>query len=122
MSNVNIHAADRFEKPPYVLAIDLGSGAIKVALVSATGKIVASADEHISIFLMPDGGAEQDTDQWWDLARKTIKKVIAESNVSPADIVAIACDSQWSVVVPVDEDAKPLMRAVHWLDSREGGV
>ena len=120
MSNINTDATGRMETPPCVLAIDLGSGAIKVALVSVSGGVIVSADEPISTWLLPDGGVEQDASQWWSAAKKAIKKVVAESTVSPDDIVAIACDSQWSVVVPVNEHADPLMRAVHWLDSRGG--
>jgi len=120
MSKINIDETDRLDTPPYVLSIDLGSGAIKAALVSVTGQIIAFADEPISTFLLPDGGAEQDAVQWWDLTKKVIKKVVTASTVSPADIVAIGCDSQWSVVIPVDDHGNPLMRAVHWLDSRGG--
>ncbi|MBC2717765.1 MAG: xylulose kinase [Desulfobacteraceae bacterium] len=120
MPHVNIVTTGSIEIPPYVLAIDLGSGAIKVALVSVAGDVIASADEQISTCLLPAGGAEQDAVEWWHAAKKTIKKVVTESNVSPDNIVAIACDSQWSVVVPVNEHAEPLMRAVHWLDSRGG--
>ena len=104
----------------YVLAIDLGSGGHKVAVVSDSGEVVASAEENISTYMLPDGGAEQDPDEWWIGAKKTAKKVIRESNVSAEDIVAVGCDSQWSVVVPVDEHAQPLMNAVHWLDTRGG--
>jgi len=120
MSNINIDATGGLDNPPYVLAIDLGGGAIKVALISVSGNILAFAEEPISTFLLPDGGAEQDAGQWWDSAKKAIKNVVAEADVSPADIVAIGCDSQWSVVVPVNENAEPLTRAVHWLDSRGG--
>jgi hypothetical protein len=34
MSNINIDTAARFDAKLYVLAIDLGSGAIKVALMT----------------------------------------------------------------------------------------
>jgi xylulokinase len=104
----------------YVLAIDLGSGGHKAAIVSDSGKVIASAEENIVTHMLPDGGAEQDPGEWWDGALKTAKKVIRESGVSPEDIVAVGCDSQWSVVVPVDEHAQPLMNAVHWLDTRGG--
>jgi xylulokinase len=104
----------------YVLAIDLGSGGPKAAIVADTGEVIASADENITTHLLPDGGAEQDPNEWWNGAKKAAKKVINESNVSPEDIVAVGCDSQWSVVVPVDEHAEPLMGAVHWLDTRGG--
>jgi len=104
----------------YILAIDLGSGGLKVAIVADTGAVVASADETVTTFLLPGGGAEQDPDEWWRGAKKAAKKVIKESRVSPKDIVAVACDSQWSVVVPVDAQGEPLMRAIHWLDQRGG--
>ena len=104
----------------YVLAIDLGSGSYKAAIVADTGNVVASAEERITTHLLPGGGAEQDPDEWWNGAKTAAKRVIAESDVSPQDIVAVGCDSQWSVVIPVDENAEPLMNAVHWLDTRGG--
>jgi xylulokinase len=104
----------------YVLAIDLGSGGHKAAIVSDTGEVIAGAEENITTHMLPDGGAEQDPKEWWNGAINTAKKVIRDSNVSPQDIVAVGCDSQWSVVVPVDEHAEPLMNAVHWLDTRGG--
>lgn len=103
-----------------VLAIDLGSGGHKAAIVADTGEVIASADENITTHLLPDGGAEQDPNEWWSGTKKAAKKVISESKVSPEEIVAVGCDSQWSVVVPVDEHGDPLMRAVHWLDTRGG--
>ncbi len=104
----------------YVLAIDLGSGSYKAAIVADTGDVVASAEESITTHLLPGGGAEQDPDEWWNGAKTAAKRVIAKSDVSPEDIVAVGCDSQWSVVIPVDENAAPLMNAVHWLDTRGG--
>ena len=104
----------------YVLAIDLGSGGHKAAIVSDSGEVIASAEESIATQMLPNGGAEQDPEEWWKGAKKTAKIVIRESGVSPEDIVAVGCDSQWSVVVPVNEHAEPLMNAVHWLDTRGG--
>ena len=104
----------------YVLAIDLGSGDHKVAIVADTGQVIASAHEKVTTYLLPHGGAEQDPGEWWNGAKKAAKKVISESKVSPEDIVAVSCASQWSVVVPVDENGEPLMQAVHWLDTRGG--
>ncbi len=108
------------QSPRYILAIDLGSGGQKAALVADTGEVVASADETVTTFLLPGGGAEQDPEEWWSGAKKVIKKVIKKSQVQAEDIVAVACDYQWSVVVPVDAHGEPLMRAVHWLDQRGG--
>lgn len=102
----------------YVLAIDLGSGGCKVAIVADTGEVISSAGETVTTYILPDGGAEQDPEEWWNGVKKAAKKVIKESKISPEDIVAVSCDSQWSVVVPINENGEPLMRAVHWLDTR----
>jgi xylulokinase len=98
----------------------LGSGGLKVAIISDSGEVVASADETVTTFLLPDGGAEQDPKEWWNGAKKAAKLVIKKSGIPPENIVAVGCDSQWSVVVPVDAQGEPLMRAVHWLDQRGG--
>jgi xylulokinase len=105
---------------PYVLSIDLGSGGPKAAIISDTGDVIASAAEKTTTHLLPRGGAEQDPDEWWNGAKKTARHAISASGVSPKDIIAVSCTSQWSVVVPVGEHGEPLMRAVHWLDTRGG--
>jgi len=104
----------------YVLAIDLGSGGHKAAIVADSGEVIASAEGHITTHLLPHGGAEQDPVQWWSGVKQAARQVIRESNVAPKDIVAIGCDSQWSVVVAVDKHAEPLMPAIHWMDQRGG--
>lgn len=104
----------------YVLAIDLGSSDLKAALVGDDGRMVASAARPTRTDLLPDGGAEQDPVEWWRNAQEAAAEVVAAAGVPPEKIVAVACDSQWSVVVPVDANAEPLMGAVHWLDTRGG--
>jgi xylulokinase len=108
------------EPTRYVLAIDLGSGDYKVAVVADTGDVAAWAEGKITTHLLPRGGAEQDPADWWEGVRKAARRVVRESGVAPEDIVAVGCDSQWSVVVAVDGHANPLMRAVHWMDTRGG--
>jgi xylulokinase len=107
-------------KTRYVLAIDLGSGGHKAAIVADNGDVLASVEKNIKTQMLPNGGAEQDPHEWWQGAKDAAKQVIRESGVSAEDIMAVGCDSQWSVVVPVDEHAEPLMNAVHWLDTRGG--
>ena len=111
-------AADRSAR--YVLAFDLGSGSIKAAIVSDGGTVLACAAEPITTQMLPNGGAEQDPEAWWTSALRTGRQAIAQSGVPPQHIIAVACDSQWSLAVPVDAVCKPLMNAVHWLDTRGG--
>jgi xylulokinase len=104
----------------HVLSIDLGSGGLKTAIVADTGSVVTSAEVPLTTHLLPGGGAEQDPAEWWQGVRQTARQAITESGLASDDIVAVACDSQWSVAVPVDAHGDPLMRAVHWMDTRGG--
>jgi xylulokinase len=101
-----------------VLAIDLGGGSVKAAVVSDAGRIAAVSAEPVTTLLLSGGGAEQDPNHWWGVAMRAAKQAILDSCENPENIAAIACASQWSVVVPVDEHINPLMNAVYWLDTR----
>ncbi len=104
----------------YVLAFDLGSSSLKAAIVSENGDVAACAAEPVVTRLLPGGGAEQDPEAWWQSALRTARQVISQSGVPRQRIVAVACDSQWSLAVAVDRFGRPLMNAVHWLDTRGG--
>jgi xylulokinase len=103
-----------------VLAIDLGSGGPKAGLVSETGDILATAAATVDTLFLPGGGAEQDPGQWWDRAKHVVHRVMCASGVAKECIMAVACTSQWSVIVPVDPRGNPLMNAIHWMDTRGG--
>ncbi|MBI5349341.1 MAG: hypothetical protein HZB77_08525, partial [Chloroflexi bacterium] len=48
-----------------MLAIDLGTSGPKVALVSAEGDVADYEFEETPLILFPNGGAEQNPDDWW---------------------------------------------------------
>lgn len=102
----------------FVLVIDLGSGGPKVALVADSGQVVAQASARISTHYLPDGGAEQDPDEWWNCFDRLARQILEPRPVPLERVVAIACTGQWSVTVPVAADGHALSRAVHWTDRR----
>ena len=104
----------------YILAIDLGTTGAKSALVSTYGEVIDCEFEEIHLNLLPDGGAEQSPDEWWDAILKSSKRLLGKGLVPSDDIVAVSCTTQWSGTVAVDRDGKPLMDAIIWMDSRGG--
>jgi xylulokinase len=102
----------------HILAIDLGTSALKVALVSVAGEVVASEQEACRIELLPDGGAEQDPEEWWALVARASSRLMARGAVPPESVVAVSCTAQWSGTVPVDERGCPIRKAIIWMDSR----
>ena len=102
----------------FVLAVDLGTGGPKVAVVSARGAIVASAAEPVALRLLPGGGAEQDPEAWWAAVVTAARRALEQSLVLPSSVVGVGCTAQWSGTVAVDEAGTPLRPAVIWMDSR----
>jgi xylulokinase len=103
---------------PHVLAVDLGTGGPKVAVLGSTGRILAHAFQAVGIELTDDGGAEQSPQAWWEAIVASARRALADSGVSPQDIVGIGCTAQWSGTVPVDDAGVAIGPAISWMDSR----
>ena len=99
-----------------VLAVDLGTGGPKVAVVTETGRIVAHATEPVALHLLDGGGAEQDPEEWWSAICRAAHRALADAG--PVDLIGVGCTAQWSGTVPVDAAGEALMRAIIWMDSR----
>ena len=102
----------------YVLAVDLGTGGPKVALLSARGRIVAHAFAPVGVDLSDDGGAEQSPQAWWDAVVASARQALADSGVAPERVVGVGCTAQWSGTVPVDDAGEAVGPAITWMDSR----
>ena len=102
----------------HVLAVDLGTSVLKVALAAVDGTIVAAEQEPCSVSLLPGGGAEQDPEDWWTLIGKASTRLLAGGGVSPASVAAVSCTTQWSGTVATGEDGRALRPAIIWMDSR----
>lgn len=103
---------------PVALAWDLGTSGPKVALVTAEGEVLASEFEPVRTILLPDGGAEQDPDEWWSALLRATERLLARETCPRSRIAVLGVTAQWSGTVPISADGKALMNAIIWLDSR----
>jgi xylulokinase len=101
-----------------ILALDLGTSGVKVAVTTVRGELVASAVERYPLHVLGGGGVEQDPADWWDAVVRGTRRVLGEAGADPGRVVGVGCSAQWSGTVPVDDRGRPLMRAVIWMDSR----
>jgi len=109
------------EKNPedtFVLAVDLGTGGPKVAVISATGRIVSHAFEKVATQLGENGAAEQIPADWWSAIVSAARRAMADSGADPADVVGVGCTAQWSGTVAVGADGAAIGPAIIWMDSR----
>ena len=103
---------------PVILAVDLGTSGMKVALITVSGQVLGWDSEPIQLILSHDGGAEQDPEEWWGAFLKAAGRLIAR-NHTPADTIeAICCSTQGEGTIPVDREGNPLMNCVLWMDMR----
>ena len=102
----------------YVLAIDLGTSGPKVAIVSMLGNVLDHEFEKTDTIFLPNGGVEENPDDWWQAIVKAAKRLLSKNLVPVCDILAICCTSQWSGSVAVDKSGNHLMNAITWMDAR----
>lgn len=106
----------------YLLGFDVGSSSVKASLVDAdTGVCAASAfypEKEASIIAVKAGWAEQDPQMWWDNAKLSLKKVMADAGVTGEDIKAIGISYQMHGLVCVDKEMNVLRPSIIWCDSR----
>lgn len=107
-------------KATYVITYDIGTTGVKTCLFEITDviKLVASDMEGYELFVLPDGGAEQDPDQWWEAMCKTTKAVMKKSPVKKERIEGLSFCSQMQALVLVDKDGKAIRRAMSYMDQR----
>ncbi|MFM8237472.1 MAG: FGGY-family carbohydrate kinase [Actinomycetota bacterium] len=101
----------------HALGIDLGTTNVKVALVTDDGRLVAGA--HRPLVTDRHGeSAEQDAEATWSAVVDAVRQVTAAAPDAAAAVVAIGICSQYSSIVAVDADARPVAPMLMWQDQR----
>lgn len=106
----------------YLLGFDVGSSSVKASLVDAdTGVCAATAfypEKEAPIMAVKAGWAEQAPQMWWDNAKLSLKKIMADAGASADDIKAIGISYQMHGLVCVDKNQQVLRPSIIWCDSR----
>ena len=106
----------------YVLAYDIGTTGVKTCLFSLEGRItlLASAQEGYGLYLLENGGVEQDPEEWWQAMCRTTRELFTKTDVKPEEIAGVSFCSQMQALVLVDREGKPVRRAMSYMDQRAG--
>ena len=104
----------------HVLAVDLGSTGIKVAVVDETGVVRAVAGEVIPLLFVGERGVEQDPREWWSALGRCARRSVGESGLHGDDITLVAVTSQYTSTTAVDAHGRPLGNTIMWMDGRGG--
>lgn len=110
--------------PEYVICYDLGTTGVKTCIYQIGGKITLVESDYATypLYVLENGGAEQDTEEWWQAMRVTTKGVLESAGLEGGDIKAVSFCSQMQCLVLVDKEGKPVRRAMSYMDNRASGL
>lgn len=103
---------------PYLLGIDIGTSACKIALFDREGNVIASSNEEYEVLYPKPGWAEQNPEDWWTAICLGVKAVLEQSGIQPGQIAGIGIDGQSWAAIAVDREGKVLANTPIWMDTR----
>jgi len=106
-------------KDEFTLAIDVGTGSVRAALVDQNGRIRFIAGREQEQIVPAYGWSEQRPDDWWAGVVDVVRQAVRWLDGAGARIEAIATCGQMHGTVLVDADGRPALDAVPlWNDKR----
>jgi xylulokinase len=103
---------------PLILAVDLGTSGMKVALITVSGKVLGLEAEPVRLLITPDGGVEQSPDEWWGAFLSAAGRLLKQEQDAGPRIEAVCCSTQGEGTIPVDKNGKALSNCILWMDMR----
>jgi len=107
---------------PVVVGIDLGTSAVKVLAVTATGREIASASEFYGLETPQPEFVEQDADVVYLATMHVLARVLADVRLRGSEVAAIGFSSAMHGVLCVDDDGEPLSHVITWMDRRAHAI
>lgn len=104
----------------YAITYDIGTTGVKTCIfeISDTIKLLAGASKGYELYVFPDGGAEQDPDEWWSAMGDTTAQALEKSGIPANKIDGISFCSQMQGIVLVDKNGNYVRRAMSYMDQR----
>jgi len=101
-----------------VLAIDIGTTAVKVVLLTEDHRMAAEASESYDLISLHPGWAEENAQIWWE---KTVLAVGRLKTMAPAAFAAVSVigvSGMVPAIVLLDENGQPLRNTIQQNDAR----
>ncbi len=106
----------------YVIAYDVGTTGIKSGLfrIEKDHSIdpVAGQVADFDLYILDNGGVEQNPLQWWEAMCKTTPVLLTEAGIGAEEISGISFCAQMQAVVLVDREGNPVRNAMSYMDNR----
>lgn len=106
-------------KPICLLALDIGTTAVKAALFDVRGKLLGlGADEYSLETPRPDF-VELEVEQYWKSTQIALQKALQQAGVAPAQILGLSVTGQAETLILLDQQGVPCARrSSGWITGR----
>lgn len=105
----------------YVVGVDIGTMGTKTGIYDETGRLSGTAYEESILYYPKPGWVEQQPDEIYGSALRTIRAALAEAGIAAKDVAAIAFDGQMAGVSTVGKGWSTPTHYDSWLDNRCAG-
>lgn len=104
----------------YIIAYDIGTTGVKTCLFRVEKKIelLKGASRSYPLYILDNGGAEQDQEDWWKAMRESTAELFGDCEVRPEEVSGISFCSQMQGLVLVDREGVPVHRPMSYMDQR----
>lgn len=100
----------------YVIGIDVGTSGSKCIALAQDGEILASVTREYPLYQPREGWTEQDPDDWWNAVCESLKIIVEKVGDNKPE--GISFSGQMHGMVALDENNRPVRRALLWNDQR----
>ncbi len=100
------------------LGIDVGTSGTKVLAINTKGKILGQSLATYPCYHPKPLWSEQDPEDWWLATVESVRSVVKQAKLKPADVRAIGLSGQMHGSVFLDKKNQVVRRAILWNDQR----
>ena len=106
----------------YILALDQGTTSSRAIIFDHSGQIVAQSNQEFEQIYPKPGWVEHNPEDIWSSQINVARKVLADKNMTAADIAAIGITNQRETTVVWDKNTgRAIHNAIVWQDRRTAG-
>lgn len=102
----------------YILSVDLGTTAIKVAVVNSEGRLLSTSTQEYTLLTPTTLAVELEVETYWRAFKAGVAHVLEASSVDPSKIRALGISAQGETLILTDQSGQPLRNAIVWMDNR----
>jgi len=102
----------------YIISVDLGTTALKIALVDKDGKFLSVSNQEYELITPKSSYVEENPEVYWESFKKGLEKIKSNTQVDKKQIKAIGVSAQGETLLFLDKNGKVLRNAIVWLDNR----